>query len=74
MAPDDHFDYEVRGAVVRGLVPLMRVSGYRAEAVGISESGAIRLGNGYVVMWWTVLIERGCRVGFWRRHGLGVRV
>ena len=46
MAPDDHFDYEVRGAVVRGLVPLMRVSGYRAEAVGILESGAIRWGNG----------------------------
>ena len=32
MAPDDLFDYEVRGAVVRGMVPLMRELGYRALA------------------------------------------
>ena len=48
MAPDDLFDYEVRGAVERGLVPLMRESGYRGEAVGISNSGAIRRGNRFV--------------------------
>lgn len=35
MAPDDLVDYEVRGAVVRGMMPLMRESGYRDELLGI---------------------------------------
>jgi len=42
MAPDDLLDYEFRGAFVRGLMPLMRESGYRAGVLGISDSGAIR--------------------------------
>lgn len=48
MAPDDLFDYEVRGAVVRGMVPLMRESGYRAEAIEISNLTAIRSGNRFM--------------------------
>ncbi len=51
MPPEDRIPCEVRGAVKRGLVPLMRESGYRAEAVGISDLSAIRRGN---------------RVGLWR--------
>ena len=48
MAPDDLFDYEVRGAVVRGMMPLVRESGYRVEAVEISDLTAIRSGNRFV--------------------------
>ena len=46
MAPDDHFDYEVRGAVVRGLMPLMVWSGYRDGELEILDLDAIRRGNG----------------------------
>lgn len=50
MAPDDLFDYEVRGAVVHGSEPLMRESGYRAEGEGILNLDAIRRVNGDVVV------------------------
>ena len=50
MAPDDLCDYEIRGAVVHGLVPLMCDSGYRAETAGISDLGAIRRGNEDVIV------------------------
>ena len=50
MAPDDLFDYEIRGAVMHGFVPLMRESGYRLGAVEISDVAAIRSGNRFVTV------------------------
>ena len=41
MAPDDLFHNEVRGAVVRGMMPLMHESGYRigiVEILGLAVS------------------------------------
>lgn len=58
MAPDDLFDYEVRGAVVRGMVPLMRESGYRAEAIEISNLTAIRSGNRFMDVGKAKLMDR----------------
>ena len=50
MAPDDLFDYEVRGAVECGMMPLMRESGYRVEALGISNLSTILRGNRDVIV------------------------
>ena len=72
MAPDDHDDFEVRGAVVHRLMPLMRESGYRDGELEILDTGAIRRGNESRAMTRIEDFGDDLRVEFWRRLGIGV--
>ena len=57
---------------MREMVPLMSDSGYRAEVLRISDSGAIRRRNRSGATTGIVDFVDDLRVGFWRRLEIGV--